>query len=498
VLQTSGVEVTERITSSYLHHLQAIYHRIDSRGICVSPSRIEEARAYVKDEIAENLLIASKQWGLFVYAGAGMKPPASMNLDSVNINSTRGESSLLNKLKVMGYKIPKVTKKDKEGEYDSKESTAQLAIRKMLVTNQFNFAGGDPALRAIIRIRELSKLTNSYLNARLYNAQDGNLLFLTNYNVGGTVTGRRSSKQHVFGFGNNAQNFPKHGKDAKTFRRCLVARPGNILLMVDQMQAEDWPVSALANNTQALEELRNGVDRHTKFASSLFNIPVSAKTLKEWKDSQERYLGKKTRHASNYDIKGPTLSEALAKEGYSFPPKQCQLLLDRASQLDPSIKQVFHAYVWECLRKTRILRTPAGRERVFFGLRDNDSNASILKEAYAYIPQSTVGDNTGFAVFQLERDATLPAKAIVQEGHDSLVQDIPDSIDTVWHYLQRTVAAFDRTFKFYNGIEIKIPVEVEIGYDFGTTVTLKELSYDALVAAYAELQAKRGTDGAEG
>jgi DNA polymerase I-like protein with 3'-5' exonuclease and polymerase domains len=478
----------ERITSSYLHQLQAVYHRIDHRGICIFPSRIAFAKRLVDEQIAKNLAIASKQWNCHVFIGAANDNGSD---DSVNLNATQGEKALLKKLQSIGYVVPKITKKSNEGEYESKYSTGELALQKMLVTNHFKFAGGDPAIRAILKVRELGKLKSSYLSARLYQSPDGNSYYLSNYNCAGTLTGRRSSRKHTFGFGNNGQNFPKHGDLSAIFRRCLVARPGNIFLMVDQKSAEEWPVSALAENHSAINEMLRGVNRHIKRASSLFNIPESSRTDSEWKDSIEYYLGKKVGHANNYGMRGQRMSDSLAQEGHLINKDQCQALLDKMNLIEPNVDKVFHKYVQEEVYKTRILRTPAGRERQFLGLRPNDSNYSILNEAYSYIPQSTVGDNTGFGVYYLEISQPVEARRIVQEGHDSIVQDIYDDADEIWKYLQRTMDAFKRRFKFHNGIEVEIPIEAEIGYDFKTTVKLKDLSFDNVQEALAKIRLKK-------
>ena len=195
-------------------------------------------------------------------------------------------------------------------------------------------------------------------------------MFLSSYNAGsGTLTGRRSSKKHIFGYGGNAQNIPKHSTTAKLFRECLVSRPGTIFLSVDQISAEDWPVSALANNTQAISELSSGADRHTKLASFIFNIAIDSKTPSEWKDSIERYLGKKTRHANNYGMQAPRMHDSLMQEGKYFSVDVCKVLLEKANAADPSIKNVFHKYIEHCLSDKRILATPFGRERQFLGFR---------------------------------------------------------------------------------------------------------------------------------
>lgn len=485
------------ITSTYLHNLQGIYHQIDNRGIRVLKSRLDEAKIFVDQQIQKNLTIASTQWNCHVFIGAANEitdkndPRAS---DQVNLNATQGERALLKKLQDIGYEVPKILKKDNEGNYEQKYSTGELALQKMLVKNQFNWPGGDPAIRAILQVRELGKLKSSYLNCRFYKDTDDELYYLCNYNVAGTLTGRRSSRKHTFGFGNNAQNFPKHGQYSEVVRKCFVARRGHILLSVDQKSAEDWPVSALAQNHLALEQLRKGINRHCIRGSRVFNIPLLEPILDNqsaWKKTHalEYYLGKKIGHANNYGMRGQRMSDSLAQEGHSIKPSECQALLDKANLLEPEIKNVFHQYIQFEINNSRILRTPFGRERQFMGLRPNDSNYKILNEAYSYIPQSVVGDNTGFAVCYLERTLQAKERRIVQEGHDSIVQDIPDDINIVWYYLQQTIKAFHRTIKFHNGIEVEIPIEAELGYDFNTSIPLEDLTYEALVKAYNRINA---------
>lgn len=489
--------MTDRITSTYLHHLQAIYHEIDNRGIRVSQPRLREARIFIDQQIQKNLSIASQQWGCHVFIGADNEIKDKNNprfSEQVNLNATQGDKALLKKLQDIGYHVPKITKKNNEGDYESKYSTGELALQKMLASNQFNWPGGDPAIRAILQVRELGKIKSSYLNTLFYEAQDGEIYYLCNYNVAGTLTGRRSSKKHTFNYGNNAQNFPKHGNYSEVVRKCFVARPGNIYLMADQKSAEDWPVSALAQNYIALDQLIKGINRHCVRGSRVFGLPLLDPILDNqgaWKKAhpQEYYLGKKIGHANNYGMKGQRMSDSLAQEGHSISKDICQALLDKANLLEPEIKNVFHKYIQDEINNSRILRTPFGRERQFLGLRPNDSNYKIFNEAYSYIPQSVVGDNTGFAVYYLE--SNIPDRTnrrIIQEGHDSIIQDIPDNLDTIWWYLQKTEKAFDRKIKFHNGIEIQIPIEAELGFDLSKTVALKEISFDALKKAYKEIK----------
>lgn len=481
----------DRVTSTYEHALQAAYYHIGNRGICVNTDRIAEAKAIVQSEIARNLAIASNQWGCKVFIGAANNPDEKgIYSGAVNLNATQGKYRLLDKLKALGYELPKVSAKNDEGEWETKESTQEIVLQKLLLKNQFNYPGGDPSIKAILKVREYAKLRSGYLNARLH-AVSGLYYWLSNYNAAGTLSGRRSCRVHVFGYGGNSQTFPKHSDIAYLARRCYTARPGNVLLMVDQVSAEDWPVSALSQNTAALKELKEGlIDRHTALAALLFNIPVSFKTPEEWKESLERYLGKKTRHASNYDERAPMMSESLIKEGKYYPVAQCEELLKRMGEIDPNIKKVFHTYIQNTISKTHMLVSPTGRERQFLGARPNDHNSTVFKEAYAYIPQTVVADNTGFALLQLESNFGVSERKVVQEGHDSIVQDIEANAETVYKYLLRTESAFNRTFRFHNGIEINIPIEAELGFDFRTTIKIKTFTRQGVAEALEKLRDK--------
>lgn len=490
------IKVEPRITSSGLHRRQALYHSLETRGILVDSIKLAAAAVYVNQEIEDQLKIAGGQWGKRLYIGAENsvyekakkavkegkieKEKASLlvTLQAGNEFNIRSPEKFLSFLQDVGYKVPKVTKKDKDGEWSSEESTSELALRQLIRENQFNYPKGDEALISVLSVRELLTLKSRYLNARLFDRTEGPV-FLSSYNAGsGTLTGRRSSKKHIYGYGGNAQNIPSHSATAGLFRSCLVSRPGTIFLSVDQVSAEDWPVSALAGNHTAIDELKTGADRHSKLAAFIFNIALASKTTEEWKKSIERYLGKKTRHANNYGMQAPRMHDSLMQEGKYFSVEVCKNLLERANAADPSIKNVFHKYIESCLSSTRMLVTPFGRERQFLGFRPGSKNGNLLNEAYSYIPQSIVGDNTGFAIEELQLSPERGIE-VVQEGHDSIIQEVAydgqgDSSKLVIG-LERTIESFIRPITFYNGITVGIPVEAELSWNFGRSVKIKTL-----------------------
>ena len=133
-----------------------------------------------------------------------------------------------------------------------------------------------------------------------------------------------------------------------------------------------------------------------------------------------------------------------------------------------------------------MLRNPFGRERHFHGLRQGEANFEIFNEAYSYIPQSTVGDNTGFAVLYLDGVNDY----IVNECHDSINQECPNDEQTIRRVYAETQRAFDRRITFHNGISVQIPIEAEFGFNLEDTVKVKDFTEENCVKAWKELNEK--------
>jgi len=471
----------DKITSTYLRDLAVAYHKIDNRGILFD-ERIMTDLSYAIKKMVDSLLAElSSTWGTSVYLGITNKPKGN---DNLNLGSP---VQLLGKLKSLGFEVPKVRKKNKETyDVEYKESVEELVLRKI-----FAETSARP-IQIILEIRELNTLRTRYVDSKRIEG-----VFYSCFNTAGTITGRRSCKKHTFGVGGNAQTFPKHYspnslcyKFGGRFLEGVISRPGKIFFIVDQVSAEDWPTSALAENHNALDELRNQVDRHTNLASFIFGIPVASRSRDAWKHSLERYLGKKSRHAFNYGLRGITMADQLAKEGFALPPERCQWLLDQVDKYDPSVERIFHEYIRNEILDRQLLRTPFGRECHFTGLRSNSPNYNIFNEGYSYIPQSTVGDNTGFAVFQLERECN----DVVNECHDSITQEVYNDLGTVLSTYERTRRAFDRNIIFHNGITINIPIEGELGFSLGDTVKIEEFTEEGVRLAFEKLNDTRGSN----
>jgi len=180
-------------------------------------------------------------------------------------------------------------------------------------------------------------------------------------------------------------------------------------------------------------------------------------------------MGKKTRHAGNYGMKAPKMAVELAKEGFSLGVKYCETLLERFHAYEPEIRNSFQSSVEDSIRRTRTLTTPVGRSRYFFGLRPDADNSKIYKEAFSYIPQSTVGDNTGLSILFCENND--PGK-VIMDTHDAVTLEVEDEESEILASLRLLEESFNREFTFPNGTKITIPIEFTLGYDLKNEMEL--------------------------
>ena len=436
----------ESFYNDYEMPLARIFHEIDRRGVLVDQLRLKNFIRSLDNDLekaCQKIESVVKQ-KVIPRGTKGQKTPAG----TLNLSSVPALKEVLTN--TLGIKLKKdwKTKNESTGEEALNEAYAQT---------------GNPVLKEILRVRELNKIKGTYAEATLLDS-----VLYTSYAVTGTVTGRRSSRETPFtsesghAIGTNVQNLPKQSELGKRFRECIIARPGKIFVSCDQVQAEDWIVCAIihdvSGNADGLNELRSGVDRHKRLATQIFNKPESECI----KGTMFRFMGKKTRHAGNYGMQAPKMSVELAKEGFSLGVKYCETLLERFHAYEPEIRNSFQSSVENAIRTTRTLRTPIGRERYFFGLRPDADNSKIFKEAFSYIPQSTVGDNTGLSVLHCEeRD---PGK-VIMDTHDAITLEVEDNEKEIITALELLRDAFDRELTFPNGTKINIPVEYTLGYD---------------------------------
>lgn len=434
-------------------------HNMEYRGLYTDSSALLQLKKDINDELVKMCLSMTAKVGKPVVFDAAQqkKIPGSTNIGSpVQLTSV---------LKARGLKVP--------------NGTAEEKLHVLFAET------GDELLNEVLTVRELIKIKGTYVEARLVD----NVLY-ADYVVGGTVTGRRSSKGWPLGFGVNHQNLPKHSKLGKKFRKCIVARPGKILLSADQVSAEDWIIQGiiadLTGDDSGVNELRSGLDRHCKLAQKIFGLPESECNREAERSGKIfRYVGKRVRYAGSYDMHAPKFATVLAKEGLQMPVAYCEFVLDKFYSVEPNIRGVFQDFIQRSISTDRKLTNLFGRQRDFFGFCSWRDNGSVFREGYSYVPQGTVGDNTGEAALFCERKAP---GLLVAETHDALTLEVADDVDSIFFGIQLLKNAFHRTLRFKHGYELEIPIEYELGYNLKDTIGCDDLTRTGLTAILTTLQ----------
>jgi DNA polymerase-1 len=272
------------------------------------------------------------------------------------------------------------------------------------------------AIGLILDIRRVRKTIGTYLSA--YPDFDGRMR--TSYRVAGTETGRTSTSnldpplRPFKGFGLAFQTITKHGDIGADIRRMLIADEGYLILDPDLSQAEARVVSILSDDEETLQ-LFDTTDIHKLTASWLFG-----KTMEDI-TKEERFIGKTVRHAGNYGMGKRRLMMSVNSDAKRFGinvklnEKDAGRILDVFHRKSSKIRSIFHTSIEGLLKNNRMtIVNPFGRRRMFFE-RWGDK---LFKEAYAFIPQSTVRDHLMQRTLIVQK--RLPELKFVVEAHDAM------------------------------------------------------------------------------
>jgi DNA polymerase I-like protein with 3'-5' exonuclease and polymerase domains len=310
----------------------------------------------------------------------------------------------------------------------------------------------EPILKLIIKYRKLRTLNSTFLKAKL--DSDGKMR--TSWNASGTEGARISSSMNkITDSGMNLQNIPH--KIRKLF---LAGKSGEDRVFVkgDLSQAEARDVAEIL--------VRYGDSTlHNKFEDPTFDIHtwLAAKIFKcdESKiEKSQRQVGKLGNHSGNYGA-GPRvlMAKATKEEIAGITYKFSQEILDARKRAIPGL-ELWWSGVEDILRKTRTLRSAFGRIRFFFGRLEQ----STFRDAYAFEPQSDVGDinNCIFWTLSEKFEREQPSCRTLLQVHDEV------TISCLRKHSEYVVEAFKQAAVIPLKINDKfspliIPVELAVG-----------------------------------
>jgi len=326
---------------------------------------------------------------------------------------------------------------------------------------------GFKEARLILKLRGLGKERSTFLDPGKVDT-DGRMR--CSYNPVGTRYSRASSSENIFGTGNNLQNQPHR------VLTHFLADPYHVFYGMDLSQAENRIVAYVGRITQMIECFETGQDVHSLVAMIMANMYYGGKlpegfnarkTLAPIGDGQKpwRDWGKKTGHAANYDITYKTLS--LYNE---IPERDGKMILDIYHKGFPGVRSGFHQHVQQCINRNRTLTNLMDRKTLFTDKIDEQ----LYREAYACIPQGTVGDiidERGLNFVYYNSSKHFEYVKLMIQVHDQIGFQIPTPLHPTtpvsWDDHSKVLTDIKRSLETplytHYGLRFVVPVDTMMG-----------------------------------
>lgn len=380
------------LTSQYAFQMQRFWPavtRMALRGVRINKQ--------VRSELAMALLDTNNQLDKVLTEIVGAP---------LNIKSSKQMQQFLYE----GLGLPVVRNRKTKRPSADFESLQKLAEKEPLL---------HPIVDLVLTQRSIGVFVSTFLQAEL----DKDDRFRCEYSIAGAETNRLSSRKTAFGTGGNMQNIPD-GKRKKLLvplpnvKKLFLPERGNVIGDIDLDRADLQVVVWEADDSDLKRQLRLGVDLHIMNGILLAGkepppedeLIENHPNYKEHKARyvKERQLAKNFVHGTNYGGKEKTMAAVC-----QITIKACADLQNRWFEIHPGIKK-WHARVEHQLATTRTVENAFGFKRRYF-----DRVESVLPEALAWIPQSTVARVT--AGMQANIEEKLPTVTVSMQVHDSLV-----------------------------------------------------------------------------
>lgn len=385
------------------------------KGVLVSPKRREEMAVAVQEELD------SRQSFLFNILGHSINPRSPKQMQALFYDDLK-QPVILKRTMYMGKTRMAPTVDD--------EALTKIAAREPLL---------KPLCNVIADIRTLEKFLNDFVLMPL--DSDGRMR--CSFNIAGDAGGksapysyRLSSSQNAFGNGGNLQTIPSEkskssGKAAArgsmdftlpNIRSMYVPDPGFTFFDMDLDRADLQVVVWESGEAEWIAAMQAGIDMH------LLNVYILDKQepppLEELNESHPKYwdhrgprkhkreFAKVFCHATNY-VGGAKTVAAHTGRGI----QEIDVAQKYWFNAHPGVKR-WHERVEEQITKRRFVENRFGYRWYIFDRLD-----TLLPEAVAWIPQSTVGIyiNKIWIAFA----TNIPELQVNLQVHDSLAGQFP-------------------------------------------------------------------------
>lgn len=387
-----------------------------------------------------------------------------------------------------GFKFPvvKYTQKDKRD--TDNPSSSEAVLLELQKTDKTGF------IDTLLELRGLKQINNMFVKGFANLVQDDGRLH-PKFNIHGTRTGRLSSADP------NSQQLPRVATDP-TIRRCLVASPGRLYLMMDYSQCELRLMAHLSKCKGLLEAFAKGWDPHLSVACKKYGVNYDD-IYPIYKDEQHpdyttwKIRRKQAKHivfGCIYHIGAAKLAEELSdpKTGLVVTPKESQGFLDDFFKDFPEVKK-FMDNQMRYIHKHGYIKTLFGRKRrcpEIFG--DNQMQIVAAENAAINTPsQSAASDMalfTSILIDELIQKGEFPDLQEVGTVHDSIYFDtLPKDINPKTIYQLWDMARNPSTKEWFgfqiDDIDMSMDFEVgrsqgeelpfAVGYDYNRLLNFK-------------------------
>lgn len=338
---------------------------------------------------------------------------------------------------------------------ERKESTNAEALDK-LRDREF---WAKPFVNLILYMRERKKLI-SVLKTDV--DVDGRMRF--SFNIG-PETGRLSSSTNPFGKGTNAQNI------TNKLRSIFVADPGKIFVYRDLSSAESRAVAARCFVLTGMDNYLRACDHpaglHAATARQIWTDLEWPDDFAGWKPLAEATVHH--RHQSIYDAvkrighaKSYYTTVATAAKHLKMPEERVQVVFDALDRTYPEIL-LWHQWAIEQCQTTQRMVTALGRERIFYGRRDDKAT---WREYIANEPQSLVADALNLGLWRTWKYDREFVEMLLQL-HDAYLYQVAEA--DLFRSIEVTTERLKVPIPFEGprgNMELVIPSDAEVGWNF--------------------------------
>ena len=283
--------------------------------------------------------------------------------------------------------------------------------------------------------RKLSKLLQTYVvglekrevNGRIYGS----------WLLHGTVSGRAASRNP------NMHNIPRDS----AIKNAFIADEGHLFINADYEQVEFRLMAIFSKDEWLQEQFLQGRKFHDEVATELYGPDFT-------------YDQKIRAKAINFGIPYGRSAKSIALE-HKMSIQEAQELLDAWFDRMPKMRTWITQVQRKALKEGE-LETPFGRKRRFPLITDANK-ITVLKEAVAFLPQSTASDITLLALIELQPLLRSFDARVVNWIHDALLIECPsETAEELAKQVKSQMELIPESI-----FEFPFPVEIAIGNRWG-------------------------------